>query len=385
MNPVLWVFRKEMKESLKDRRVVIGAFVMPVFFVMLFAQLMGSLERTVAREAKVEITVVGSRDNPMVRALTQGGQTEVSVMPTEKEAKEELSRGRTQIVLVIPDSGSGGQLEVKAVYDSGRPRSLIALSGMRQAVAQANSRALAQTLAAKNIDAAAATPLKLKAEDLGDEQGAMGSTWSNLLPYLIVLWAFYGGMSMVADLVAGEKERKSLETLLLSPVPRRSLVMGKLLALATVCMASGLTSLVGLVLSALFGQSAGSLGFSLGTVAAFVVVLAPLVALYAGMLLLVSAAAKSVRECQTYLALVSFVVMLPAVMSQFVGITGADQAPWVGWTPILNSSMALTQALKNQFDPVLLLQCVGTCGVLGLVAAWAAVRLFDREEILLRT
>lgn len=384
MNPALWVFRKELRESLKDRRVVVGAFVMPVFFVLLFAQLMGSLEKSISKESRSLITVVGEPGNPIIQAMASQGRAEVTVSQDLEAAKASLRKGRTSLVYVPPMPVPGRQMEGLAVFDGARPLSLAALGAMRQAVTEANSQALSQTLREQGIDPARATPLKLKTEDIAEAQGIGGTSWASLLPYMIVLWAFYGGMSMVADLVAGEKERKSLETLLLAPVPRRSIVGGKFLALAAICMMSGLTSLVGLALSAMLGGG-GQLSVTPLMVGVFLAVLTPLVALYAGMLLAVSSLAKSIRECQTYLALLSFVVMLPAVMSQFVGLTGADQAAWTGWTPILNTSMALTQALKGQADPYLIVQSVLTSGILGLAAAAWAVRLFDREEILQRT
>ncbi len=127
--------------------------------------------------------------------------------------------------------------------------------------------------------------------------------------------------------------------------------------------------------------------FTIGlpAVVAFLAVLVPLVVLYAGLLILVGTLSRSIRESQTYVALLSFVVMTPAVMSQFIGLTGGAHETWVAWTPILNASMALGAALKNQVDFSLILPSMTTSLVLGGLTCGLALNAFMKESILRRS
>jgi sodium transport system permease protein len=385
VNPALVIFLKELKETLRDKRTVIGAFVVPVFLIMLMTNLMTSLEKAVGDEARIELTVVGSQDNPLVQKLKESNRATIEVSSDLEKAKDRLRKGRTGLVLEFKDVVLGEQIQARAFYDGQKPLSLAAFAGIRQAVAEANRQALTQVLTNQGLDASKAEAMKLESEDVAKDKGVASGTWVSLIPYLIILWAFYGGFSMVSDLVAGEKERKTMETLLLSPIPRSAVVIGKYGALFVVCLLSGLMSLVGLALAGLQSGGGGGVTIGPGPLLAFVVVLLPLVALYSGVLLSVSALAKTMREAQTYLTVVSFLVMTPAISSQFVGFTGADRTEWVQWTPILNTAIVMTQALRDQIDWTLVGKAALVSLVLAAAAAYACVRIFSRETILQRT
>lgn len=182
-----------------------------------------------------------------------------------------------------------------------------------------------------------------------------------------------------------------METLLISPVHRSQIVLGKFLSLSAVCFVSSLTTLVGVVIvgslkfeltEALFPTG---LHLSLLSIVEIGAILIPLVMFFAGVMLSVSAFAKNVREAQTYLTLVSFLVIMPAIFSQFIGFTESQNALWVRLTPILNSAIALKEALVGKLEFVPFLMTVGTSLALAAIAIWVSFWLFSREQILART
>ena len=388
MRDALWVAQKELREMLRDRRVMIGAFVMPIFMIFMFVQLIGYLEKSLSKENKIEMTVVGRHDNPIIESLQSQGRTDVKVTDDIEGAKKSLKEGDTNLVVKFSDPNPGGQTLVEVYYDGQRPMSAIANGGLRQSVAESNSKQLKELLKTMGVTEAQAEPIKVKSEDVSEKKGLGGSSLSGLIPYLVVLWAFYGGFSIVTDLIAGEKEKGTLETLLVSPALRNQVVLGKIISLSTICFASGMSSLVGLILVQVVSKGKtfeGGFNLSPVSIASFLIVLIPLVLLYSSLLIAVSSLAKSVRESQTYLTLVSFLVMTPAIFSQFVSITGDDKAGWVQWTPVLNASVALGKSLKNQTDWMLVAKCVALPLLLASIFVFMAVRTFNREEILNRT
>jgi sodium transport system permease protein len=197
-------------------------------------------------------------------------------------------------------------------------------------------------------------------------------------------------MSIASDLVAGEKEKNTLETLLISPARRTLIVLGKFLALATICLLSAMSSLIGLALVAklhLPGTEEimkNGLGVSPMAFLITLIVLLPLVSLFASILIAISSCARNPREAQTYLSLCSFVVIMPAMFSQFLGLTDASKELWINAIPILNTANSIRTALLGKADAVAVAITVAVSLALALVALRITVHLFNREEVLVR-
>ncbi|RMG26446.1 MAG: ABC transporter permease, partial [Armatimonadetes bacterium] len=231
---------------------------------------------------------------------------------------------------------------------------------------------------------------RMKEEAAPTGQAAAATWLVSFLPYLIVLWSFYGGFSIVADLVAGEKERGSLETLLVSPIPRSSIAIGKFLALSCVAFASATSALLGVVAIGLLPIPAakqifeGGGGITVLQAAAVLLTLVPLVLFFSGLLLAVSTFSRNMREANGYLGWLSFVVLVPAIASQFIGFTDLASSPILPFIPILNSATVLRDALMDNLDlyrfAVTFLITVG----LAIGGILLSVRLFQKESVLLR-
>jgi sodium transport system permease protein len=280
--------------------------------------------------------------------------------------------------------------QITAVFDEQETKSQIVLSMVQKAVAMVSARRLVELLTAAHIDPALAAPIQVKPEQIKREDAGMGGFLAGFLPYLIVIWAFYGGFGLASDLVAGEKERQTLETLLISPLTRREIALAKFLSLLSISTVASLSSLIAVLAMGLAGGPAAALMYpngvnlSIGTVFALVLVVIPLAAMFAGLLLAISAFARNSRECQTYLSLISFVVLMPAVFSQFLGFTDFAKARWVSFVPVLNSAAVLRESLLGKLDPVSLLITVLVSSILALATILWAVRMFEREEVLVR-
>ncbi|RYG41986.1 hypothetical protein EON79_19795, partial [bacterium] len=187
------------------------------------------------------------------------------------------------------------------------------------------------------------------------------------------------------------KEKATLETLLISPVGRTQIVLGKLLALGTVCFLSSFSSLIGLALFALIKPAgsaklfAGGLGVTPMAALVTVIVVLPLVGFFASLLITLSTIAKSTREAQTYLGLASFVVVMPAMFSQFLGLTEYANAKWVNLVPVLGTASNIRLALIGKTEAVSVLLCVISSLVLAAIMMTVTVRLFRREAVLGRS
>ena len=385
---------KEIREQFRDRRVIFGAFIAPVFMIMLFVLLFGSVENKIKSDPDIKLAIVRDESNAMLAKLEEAQDTTVVMVDSLDEGLALLDESEVRAVLEFSKNFQlqvvQGNAEITAYFDSTRTLSTVALQSVRQMVREMNKEIAAGVLEAQGLSKELASPISLDTKDTGKRSGLGGAMIVAMLPYLIVLWAFYGGFSAVSDMVAGEKERGTLETLMVSPATPKNIVYGKWLALGVICFISSATTLIGVFALSITGLPMtkelfpDGINLSMGSSLAMVLVLISLVAFFAGLLLAVASKAKSIREAQTYLTLVSFMVLLPAIFSQFIEFTDAEKAGWTVWTPILNSAVVLKQAMLENVKLETLGPAVLTSLLLAVVTVWWSVRLYSKETILNR-
>lgn len=378
----------------RDKRVVNGAFVMPVFMIVLFMMLIGFVEQRLREKPDLTIAYVKGEKNLLLQAFEASGKVKLVSASDAAGAKKLLEDGDARLALVFTPgfdaAVTAGSAEVTAYYKEGEPLSSIALSVTQQSIQEINRSRVEKTLETAGLPESLSEPIKLSRVDASPKDGLGGSAIASLLPYLIVLWAFYGGFSIVSDLVAGEKERGTMETLLVSPVRRREIAYGKFFALAVICLTSSLVSLAGVLIVGALGLDITKALFATGmhvsaiSLVAMLLLLVPLVLLFSGLMITVSAYARNLREAQTYLTLVSFVVLMPAIFSQFVGIAGAEKSAAVQWTPILNTAVNLKSALESGIEWGPMGIAIITNAVLAVIFAFTSRKMFEKEQIVTR-
>ncbi len=389
MNPAFQVYRKELREMFRDKRVRTSAFVVPILLIFGMLYLFGGMMEKIGKPENQKVTVVKS-GSPLVDLLKKS-RFDVRNIDSVARGQQLIRDGKAGLVLDMLPPDSTGQSIVNAYFDPKQQSSGITKSIVQGLFGKLNQGTLDAVLKAKGIPESAAQAIKLvdKPVEVGEGGGAAELIVS-LLPYLIVIWAFYGGLSNASDIVAGEKEKMTLETLLITPVRRTEIVLGKFLALATICLTSSLSSLIGLSLYAAIKPPGSAemlkngLGVTPQAAATILVVLVPTVAFFASLLIAVSSYAKNSREAQTHLSLIGFLVTMPAIMSQFLGLTDMGSQAWVNFVPVLNTANSIRNALlgKTTLMPIVETVCVSL--VLAAVALTIAVKLFNREEVLSR-
>ncbi|MBX3110477.1 MAG: ABC transporter permease [Fimbriimonadaceae bacterium] len=395
MRQALQVLNKEWIELRRDRRVIMNVFVLPVFMMLMFGYLFGTLEEKLGKEPDLTVHVVGDMANPVVKRMMEGEKKAKVVASTDLEASiEKIKKGDVRMVVEVPADYAQrvavGKGLLKAHYDKNAPLGNIAFGLLTRAAENENAHLVESLVVASGKDKSLAKPVNIESIDANPQTGLGASPLASLLPYLVVLFCFTSGMAGAADMVAGEKERGTLETLLVSPVDRNQVAAGKFLALFLTCLAGSVVALVAVVAVGALGLPATKAifptGVSLSPVAVFVLVavIVPLAAMFAGLMLAVSTHAKTMREAGTLLGLMNLAVIAPAVLSQVVGIAGMDKAAWVRWTPVLNNAIALKGGLAGNVDWAIVGTAVLTSGVLAALAIALSVRLFQREQVLAR-
>lgn len=366
---------------LRDRRVVVGSFLMPVLVILLMMKLISAVESSVSQSRESVITVVAGADQ---RLLTQMLKNQnVETVPTLEAGREKVRAGKARLVVEFTPQ-SNGQTKALALYDSGEPLSQVVLEAFNRAITQQNTETAKQRIKAAGLDETTIEPIKVEPEDLATKEAQGAAGLASFIPYIIILWAFYGGIASVSDLVAGEKERGTIETLLVSPVSRTNILFGKSLALGLICLASGLFGLIGVGLSAMMGSSTGAVSLGLEGLMVSIVALIPLVLTFTGLLMAVSTYARNMRESQTYLSVASFVVLMPAIFSNMIGFTDLANTLWIKFVPVLSTSIAIRSAILGKPDWTAAMGSLSVNLVLTVVLFVITWKMFHREAILAR-
>lgn len=383
------VYKKEVWELFKDKRTRNTTLIGPFATVCLVLFLFGFLLDNVSKASSQTVYVVGNAEGVKLIDTLKGIKTKVLSVASVEEGKKKISDGSARVVLNFA-SAAAGPSTVEEYFDPNQEAAGVTKALVDKTVEALNKVDQEKFLKTKGISPDDGKSYLLKEVKVEHGKASAGEILIGFLPYMIVIWAFYGGMGITGELVAGEKEKNTLETLLITPITRRDIAAGKLFALATICLASSLMTVAAVlfVASLHLPQTAEVFQKGLGVTPigglVMIAVLAPTVIVFASALLSVSARARNVREAYTSLSMLSFIVLTPALVSQFIGYTDFARAWWVSLIPVLNSATSIRQALLGNIDPASLALTIGSSLVIGFALLMYTVSLFTKEEVLLR-
>jgi sodium transport system permease protein len=381
MKAALIVFIKECRESMRDRRVMLNALLLgpilgPVLFVVILRLTIShQLDRA---EKPLPVVVVGAELAPnLIADLKQQG---LDVLPPVADVEAAVRSQSIDLALRITknygtDWQAGRPAMVELIYDSSarevsseadRLRGMLESYSRRNGVMRLLVRGLAPSLIA---------PVVVATRDQATPQGR-GALLFAMLPYFLVLSALVGGMWLAIDSTAGERERQSLEPLLINPVRRDSILLGKMLATTGFSLTSLALSLVAFTIAGWF-LPANKLGMSFnlspGVIITILPVMVPLVLLLVNLQILVTSMAKSAREAQTYLGLLQLVPIIPSVILSVLPIKAQT---WMYTVPLMSQQLSVTKLLRGESLP---LQPVSLGFLITLVAALIAFLLCKRN------
>jgi sodium transport system permease protein len=382
------IFSKEVIDNIRDRRTLTNSLLLPLLGPLILALLLISQVQTITKGADqaLSLPIVGSQNAPqLVEFLRRNGV----VMPTPSlNPKLEVQSGTYEVVLVIaPDYQKAFQATrpatVQIMADNSRPSAQLAIS-RTQALLDSYSKEIgAQRLTARGMSSTLTEVLALEKVDVATPQ-SRGAFILNLLPYFIIFAAFSGGLYITIDMVTGERERNSLEPLVINPVTRQELVLGKLSAALLFTAIGVAETLIGFALMLTIAP-VEKLGVQLtpAPLTFFWVFLITLpIMLVAGSLQMVVATfTRNFREALTYLSLIPLVPALPGLFISFLPIKAEL---WMMLIPTGGQQLLINQLLRGETVNLFYVG-ISTLATLatGAVLIGLATRLFARERMIL--
>jgi sodium transport system permease protein len=223
------VFRKEMKDHLRDRRSVVSALAGPLIGPLISAVMFTLMASWFSEGKPLEVPVIGREHAPSLIAFLQRHGATLTEAPVDYESL--IQAGKLDAVLIIPpgygkDFTSGHTAAIQLVVDNSRNQARATIRRVRNLLEGYSGLLASQRLWARGVSPELAMPVRVDEVDLSTPE-RMAANALQMIPLFVVFAAFMGGMNVAIDAMAGERERGSLEPLLINPVHRGAVVVGK--------------------------------------------------------------------------------------------------------------------------------------------------------------
>ena len=397
----MWtIYLKELLELTRDRKTLIFTILIPIFAMPLifggFAYVSSHMFKS-ARTAQMRYAIFGQQHAPELSArFAQQANLQRVALADESEIRSAIADERIKFAVVIPPQfdttlQQHRQAAIALHYNSASTVD-VTQQRVREVIDGYNGSLRQQALSALNLNPAqlafALAPVVLEKKSTADQREQMGAVVGGMLPYLLLMVCLTAAMYPAIDMGAGEKERGTLETLLLAPVPRGAIVLAKFLVLFTVGMTSAVLMVGSMaVLLTVFGGSLeGNMAvmvrsITLPDLAMITLMLVPTAAIFASLLLSISIYAKSYKEAAGMITPLMLLTILPIVVAMLPGVT----LTWLwAMVPLTNVSLAMKELVKGTMDysmfGVILASTTVIAGALLLLCRW----WFNREAVLFR-
>ncbi len=401
----MWlIFKKEILELLRDRKTLFFMIALPLaVFPLIFGGMayFGIQAVQESQTKTLKFAVTGQEFAPsLMQALNEVESLQLVEMSEDLNDNEVVSgiieREELDFVLRIPqnyenDVLSAGQITLKLVLNDSQLNSVRSrIREITDNIEEVNQRnAFANLNVSEEMQKAMLNPIIIEKVNLADKREQAGAQFGGFIPYFMFILCLQGAMIPAADIGAGEKERGTLETLLLSPIERHKIVLAKFMTIST----AGVTTAMITVLS----MAIWTVIISVYTQASFIVeflsaidwldfilvflMLVPVVATFSSMLLALSIYARSFKEAQSYMTPLIFVSFIPVLVALLPGIE--LKGVWA-WIPLTNVALAIKELVKGTMDYVQLFGIFGSSVLLAIALLSFCVYWFKQEKVLFR-
>lgn len=400
----MWqVYLKELLELSRDRKTLMFVILLPVLIFPVIFGLLGLVAANVTASAQAEehkYVIINADKAPAFaeQLFYHKNFKQVSTELTEPEALRQAIRGgQFDLAVIIPADFAGDSTELSqsqwtVIYNTAPVLDLIGnyLKDLVKDYSRQLQLARLESVGVtgKQVDAVL-EPVQINKVSSAENRENLGEKLGGWIAYLLVPLCFMGCSYPAIDIGAGEKERGTLETLLICPISRSSLVLGKFLTVLTTGLATAFITVIsfggwGYLIGSLAGvdvvaKAMSALGFA--DLMLILAMLIPLTMIFASALLSLSIYARSFKEAQNYIGPMSILVFVPLALALLPGV----ELNWkTALIPMTNISLCIKELVKGTIDMGILSLVIASTVVLAGVLIAFCVSWFQREKVLFR-
>ncbi len=396
LKSLLLVARKELRRVFTDKRLVITSFLLPMISIAIIYSLMGIMIGRAEEDIKSHITRLSGINVPLViQEIIRSDQTiDLSTQNmSTSEAEKALLEGEIDYYiefdedfdLKIVDFQSGDIPIIKGLYSPKHDYSIQANYKINALMESYRHITLANRLGDEayiQVYEMESGEINIPQENRGIDRG-----FASMIPLLVSIFIFAGAMGIGIDSIAGEKERGTMASMLITPIDRALIIGGKILSLSVVALISMSSSFMGVLISIPFSarifSSTGSFEFSQlamssGDLGLFLISMIGLVGMYVSVIAVLSMIANSVKEAGAYITPAYMLVMISGFMNMF---GSSDSSRIFQYIPIYNNLISMNKILSGDGSITLSLISLLTSIGVTLIMLFIARSLIEKEKI----
>lgn len=379
MKTILTIMKKEFARIFKDKRLVLS-LILPGVLIYCIYSLLGSLIGNMFTPGADQTYHIAVVDLPASFEADFGAVPSVTL---EKISKDELENAKQRV--------TDGEIDAVADFSAytAAAGGTAGANGSSVAIyfnSTETDSSAAQSIVYAIVSARQTTNFTIAAQDIASDKDVTSMMLSMIAPMLLVTFIYAGCMSLVPESIAGEKERGSFATMLVTPVKRSHIALGKILSLSAASLISAACSFAGIVLSLpkLFQSEGSGLNFSAASygVSDYLLLLLVIIAttlVIVALMSLLSTLAKSVKEATSYAGPLMIIFFVAAMGNMFLG----DKiGSWAYFVPILNSVKAMSEIFSSAAKTWQVLAASLTNFAAAGALSFALAKMFDSEKII---
>lgn len=390
---IFTIFKKELKDTLRDRRTLMMMLVIPILVFPIIMNVFVAVSASFSEEAankEVKIGYVGSKKNYVIDQISNlpesYGKKGLYAYSDSTQLKTDIHTDTIQMGIYIDaqfdkNMADKKPAKVKIFYnatDLGMEERAKAYLETVQEIA------LQERYLDMNLDATELSPIETEYNNVASSKEMIGKLAGGFLPYIFIAFGFLGCMYPAIDLFTGEKERGTIETLLTTPVARWQILFGKMGVVVLSGLLAASAALIGLFIAIevldlvdnqeLLNVIHGIL--SLEFILMLFLLLFPLTIFIAGIMIPIAVYAKSFKEAQSIITPLNIVIILPAMVGFFPGIELNGVTACI---PVVNVVLATKELIAGTLDYSLLGLSFAVMMLIAIVAVFISYKRFDKE------
>jgi len=401
MKNIITIFKKELMDTLRDKRtlsvmLLIPLVVYPAIFIGISKYMTSQSEKAGQEILRVAIINNGNEQN-FSQYVAGAPNVKLTTITDTVVAKEQILNDSIDAAYYFPVGYDSALVKLAGTtfqyfYTSTNNEFEVAI--IQNINAGYQQQLVKQKLAEVSVSETILEPATGQARNLASTREQLGSIVGGILPYFFIIFCMIGCMYPAIDLAAGEKERGSLETLLVSSASRIEIYIGKLMTVALSGFISALASIAGLVISAqLIGMDATSGSDMMqvsellsgiiepASILMLLAILLPLNIFFAAITLMLSIYARTFKEAQSMITPLMIFIVFPTIFGMLPGVTLDYSTALI---PILNVSLGAKEIISGTIQTGPLLLTYAALIIYALIALLISVRFFNNEKNILR-
>lgn len=397
MREIRLICKKELSRVLTDRKMLFSIFLLPAIIMVVVMNVMTSFSKNLENDVKSHAPIVYLQSAPegveqYLKAYNE--KMDLRTMDDEQKVTEEIRDGSADLWIAFPQDfleqievyKTGDEIpQIKVYYNPSEEYSQAAYEGVAGGCLEVYRQAL---LSERVGDMQSLTVFTVNSDNpdmvIQDEQKAGGKALGMMLPYFVTILLFAGAMGLGTDMVAGEKERGTMASMLVAPIKRSSIVLGKVFALMII---SGISSvvyvavMVGFLPQMMGAYGSEGLGLSLevGQVLMMAFLLIAIAFLYSGIIVLISVFAKDTKEASSYIMPVYMLILILGIATMF---TTQNIENWYYAVPVFNTALALQGILTGDVSVMQYAVTLAETLILGVILITVIAKAFESEKVM---